>query len=82
MKKSELTEMTVPELKTKLQDDFESLQNFRFQKALQQLENPVQIKHVKKEIAQVKTLLKEYELGIRTEAVSYTHLTLQTTPYV
>jgi len=67
MKKSELTEMTVPELKTKLHDDFESLQNFRFQKALQQLENPVQIKHVKKEIAQVKTLLKEYELGIRTE---------------
>ena len=67
MKKSELTEMTVPELKTKLQDDFESLQNFRFQKALQQLENPVQIKRVKKDIAQVKTLLKEYELGIRTE---------------
>ena len=68
MRKSEFTEMTVPELKTKLQDDFESSQNFRFQKALQQLENPVQIKHVKKEIAQVKTLLKEYELGIRTEA--------------
>ena len=67
MKKSELTEMTVSELKTKLQDDFESLQNFHFQKALQQLENPIQIKHVKKEIAQVKTLLKEYELGIRTE---------------
>ena len=67
MRKSELTEMTVSELETKLQDDSESLQNFRFQKALQQLENPVQIKHVKKEIAQVKTLLKEYELGIRTE---------------
>ena len=67
MKKSELTEMTVPELKTKLQDDFESLQNFRFQKALQQLENPVQIKRVKKDIAQVKTLLKEYKLGIRAE---------------
>ena len=67
MRKSELTEMTVSELETKLQDDYESLQNFRFQKALQQLENPVQIKHVKKEIAQVATLLKEYELGIRTE---------------
>ena len=67
MKKNELTEMTVSELETKLQDNSESLQNFRFQKALQQLENPVQIKHVKKEIAQVKTLLKEYELGIRTE---------------
>ena len=67
MRKSELTEMTVAELETKLQDNSESLQNFRFQKALQQLENPVQIKHVRKEIAQVKTLLKEYELGIRTE---------------
>ena len=67
MRKSELTEMTVSELETKLQDNSESLQNFRFQKALQQLENPVQIKHVKKEIAQVKTLLKEYKLGIRTE---------------
>ena len=67
MKKNELTEMTVSELNTRLQDDFDSLQNFRFQKALQQLENPLQIKHVKKEIAQVKTLLKEYELGIRTE---------------
>ena len=67
MRKSELTEMTVSELETKLQDDYESLQNFRFQKALQQLENPVQIKRVKKDIAQVKTLLKEYELGIRTE---------------
>tara|TARA_B100001245_G_scaffold137538_1_gene102260 strand:+ start:642 stop:860 length:219 start_codon:yes stop_codon:yes gene_type:complete len=67
MRKSELTEMTVSELETKLQDNSESLQNFRFQKALQQLENPVQIKHVKKDIAQVKTLLKEYELGVRTE---------------
>ena len=66
MRKSELTEMTVPELETKLQDNLESLQNFRFQKALQQLENPIQIKHIKKEIAQVKTLLKEYLLGIRT----------------
>ena len=67
MRKSELTEMTVPELETKLQDNLESLQNFRFQKALQQLENPIQIKHIKIEIAQVKTLLKEYLLGIRTE---------------
>ena len=66
MRKSELTEMTVSELETKLQDNLESLQNFRFQKALQQLENPIEIKHIKKEIAQVKTLLKEYLLGIRT----------------
>ena len=48
MRKSELTEMTVSELETKLQDSSESLQNFRFQKALQQLENPIHFKDVKK----------------------------------
>tara|TARA_Y100000588_G_scaffold169424_1_gene183160 strand:- start:17 stop:265 length:249 start_codon:yes stop_codon:yes gene_type:complete len=65
MKKNELNDMTVSELEGKLKDNLESLQNFRFQKALQQLENPSQIRNVKKEIAQIKTVLKEYDLGIR-----------------
>ena len=65
MKKNELNDMTVSELEGKLNDNLESLQNFRFQKALQQLENPSQIRNVKKEIAQIKTVLKEYDLGIR-----------------
>ena len=67
MRKSELTEMTVSELETKLQDDYDSLQNFRFQKALQQLEDPSQLRNVKKEIAQLKTVLREYDLGIRND---------------
>ena len=45
--------------------NLESLQNLRFQKALQQLENPIQIKHLKKEIAQLKTIIKEFNLGLR-----------------
>ena len=65
MKKNELNDMTVSELEGKLKDNLESLQNLRFQKALQQLENPSQIRNVKKEIAQIKTVLKEYDLGIR-----------------
>ena len=65
MKKNELNDMTVSELEGKLKDNLESLQNFRFQKALHQLENPSQIRNVKKEIAQIKTVLKEYDLGIR-----------------
>ena len=52
MKKNELNDMTVSELEVKLKDNVESLQNFRFQKALQQLENPSQIGNIKKEIAQ------------------------------
>tara|TARA_B100001750_G_C15521454_1_gene611922 strand:+ start:68 stop:286 length:219 start_codon:yes stop_codon:yes gene_type:complete len=67
MKKNELNDMTVSELEVKLKDNVESLQNFRFQKALQQLENPSQIGNIKKEIAQLKTVLREYALGTRSE---------------
>ena len=67
MKNSQLNEMTKMELETKLTDNMDALQNLRFQKALQQIENPLQIRVLKREIAQVKTVLKELELGIRKE---------------
>lgn len=67
MKKSELIEMTKPELETRLQDNLDALQNLRFQKALQQLENPLQIRYMKREIAQIRTVLHEYELGLRQD---------------
>ena len=67
MKNSQLNEMTKMELKTKLVDNMDALQNLRFQKALQQIENPLQIRVLKREIAQVKTVLRELELGIRKE---------------
>ena len=67
MKISQLNEMTKVELETKLADNMDALQNLRFQKALQQIENPLQIRVLKREIAQVKTVLKELELGIRKE---------------
>ena len=65
MKSSQLNEMSKMELETKLSDNIDSLQNLRFQKALQQIENPLQIRVLKREIAQVKTVLRELELGIR-----------------
>ncbi len=67
MKRSELNEMTLIELDVKLHDDIEALQNLRFQKSLQQLENPLQIKHIRKEIAQIKTVMHEFKLGVREE---------------
>jgi len=67
VKREQLNEMSPDELKTKLQDDLEALENLRFQQAMQQLENPLRIRTVKREIAQLKTILHEYELGIRTE---------------
>ena len=67
MKISQLNEMSKMELKTRLNDNMDALQNLRFQKALQQIENPLQIRVLKREIAQVKTVLRELELGIRKE---------------
>ncbi len=67
MKNSQLNEMTKMELETKLTDNMDALQNLRFQKALQQIENPLQIRVLKREIAQLKTVLRELELGIRKE---------------
>ncbi len=67
MKRRDLDDLTLINIETKLDDNLESLQNLRFQKALQQLENPIQIKHLKKEIAQLKTIIKEFNLGLRGE---------------
>ena len=65
MRKSELTKLGQDELQTKLKDDQEALVNLRFQKALQQLEHPQQIRIVRREIAQIKTAIREFELGKR-----------------
>ena len=67
MKKQALNDLTVSDVEEKLKDNEEALQNLRFQKALQQLENPIKINHLKKEIAQLKTIKREFDLGLRTE---------------
>lgn len=64
MKKSQLRDMSTAELEARLQDNITALDNLRFQKALQQLENPLKIKEVRREIAQIKTVLHEANLGI------------------
>ena len=65
MRKSELIKLGQDELQTKLKDDQEALVNLRFQKALQQLEHPQQIRIIRREIAQIKTAIREFELGKR-----------------
>ena len=67
MKAQQLRDMSKMELETKLNDNMDAVQNLRFQKALQQIENPLQIRILKREIAQVKTVLRELELGIRKD---------------
>ena len=61
MKTSELREMTSAELDKKLQDLKEELFNLRFQLAINQLDNPMRVSAVKKDIARVKTVIRQNE---------------------
>lgn len=63
MKASELRELTVEELQTKLTELKEELFNLRFQLAVNQLDNSSRISAVKKDIARVSTILRQRELG-------------------
>jgi len=65
MKKTELDkirEMSVSELEARLVELKKELFNLRFQHAINQLDNPMRLKAVKKEIAVIKTVLRENEL--------------------
>ena len=57
--------MTIEELKAQLITLNDSQFNFRFQKTLQQLEHPQKLRHIRRDVARVKTLIRELELGIR-----------------
>lgn len=62
MKANKWREMKNEELTTKLNDLKNELFNLRFQLATGQLENPIKIKHVKKDIARVRTVIRQREL--------------------
>ena len=59
MKATELREMTEVELNKQLKDLKAELYNLRFQHAINQLDNPIRIEAVKKDIARVMTVMAE-----------------------
>ena len=65
MIREELMSMTVEDLRGYLQERENELVDMRFQKAIQQLEKTHELRRIRREIARVKTLLREYELGKR-----------------
>ena len=62
MKASEVRDLTTAELESKLKDLKAELFNLRFQLAINQLDNPMRISAVNKDIARVKTVLRENEI--------------------
>lgn len=63
MKASEIKDMTVDEMNQKLVSLKEELFALRFQHAINQLDNTARLKAVKKDIARIKTTLREAELS-------------------
>ena len=62
MKAKEIRELNLSELNDKLVALKDELYKLRFQLAINQLENPMRITAVKKDIARVKTIIRENEI--------------------
>lgn len=61
MKASEIRDLSLVEMNEKLTDLKDELFKLRFQLAVNQLDNPMRIKAVKKDIARIKTVIREQE---------------------
>ena len=68
MNAKEIRDNTLPELNEKLKKLKDELFHLRFQHAINQLDNPMSIKAVKKDIARVQTIIREKELSEKAEA--------------
>ena len=65
---AKIREMNDVELQKRLADLKEELFNLRFQHAINQLDNPMRLKAVRKELAIVKTIMRENEIKNGAEA--------------
>lgn len=61
MKSKEIRSLSLDELNNKLEDLKTELFNLRFQHTINQLENPMRINVVKKDIARIKTIMTELD---------------------
>ncbi len=63
MKAGEVRELGVDELRAREKDLDDQLFRLRIQKSMGQLEAPVKVREVRKDLARIKTILREKELA-------------------
>lgn len=68
----EIRELPEIELRKRIKDEEENLVHLKFQKATSQLESPIKIRIVRRDIAKMKTVLREKELTVvaKTQSTS------------
>ena len=64
MKAEELRGFSLEELKKRLTEEEENLANLRFQLATSQLDSPIKVRTVRKEIARLQTLIREKKVTV------------------
>lgn len=72
MKAFELRGLSDSELLKRIQEEEESLANLRFQKVISQLENPMKLRLTRKDIARMKSILRERQLKKPQEKAAQT----------
>ena len=65
--KGRLEELSMADLDKSLLESKEELRKERFKAVTSKVENPKKIREIKKHVARIKTIKREYELGIRTK---------------
>lgn len=69
MKAREMKDLSLEELRKRLADEQESLSNLRFQLATSQLESPIKVRTVRRDIARIRTVIRQRErVGAATPA--------------
>jgi large subunit ribosomal protein L29 len=63
MKMDEIRQLNIDEVKIRLEDAVEEMENLRFLHSTHQLDNPLRIRMLRKDIARLKTVLHENEIG-------------------
>jgi large subunit ribosomal protein L29 len=61
MKANEIRDMTLEEIRQRIDENESTLQALRFQHAVAQLEDPMVLRRTRREIARLQTILKEKE---------------------
>ena len=62
MKPTEIRELTVDDLRTRVKDLDDQLFRLRIQKAMGQLEAPAKVRDMRRDLARIKTILREKEM--------------------
>ena len=71
IKPHEIRPMSEKEINQRIKDNLEALDKMKFQKAVGgEVKNPVQVRYLKKEIARMKTVLREREIEAKRNSTS------------